>query len=201
VGPLAVDPALAPLEPPAGDAPLVVVTDSTATGVDRSLGAIVLEGLRGQDVRIAVTSAHLTPRRDGPVVVGRGPHLPLLARADVAVGYGGGGFVSKATAAGVPLVVVPLQGDQPEAAARLRDVGVGRTVPPRRANPRRLRRAVLAHLADDGARAAARRLAGEAAQLGPELAARLVEATADGSVPTAEGPGQHLVAGGAGPSG
>jgi UDP:flavonoid glycosyltransferase YjiC (YdhE family) len=48
----------------------------------------------------------------------------LLAEAALAVGPGGGGFVAKAAAAGVPMVVVPGHGDQREAAARLREAGV-----------------------------------------------------------------------------
>lgn len=171
VGPIALDPALDPLEPPDGDAPLVVVTDSTASGLDRSLAATALAGLRGLDLRLVVTTSASPPRRDPSVVVGVGPHGPLLAQAAVAVSPGGGGFITKAAAALVPQVVVPLIGDQREAAARLRDAGVARVLSPRRCTPRSLRWAVVRALADTAQSDAVACLSAEASQLGPEVAA------------------------------
>jgi UDP:flavonoid glycosyltransferase YjiC (YdhE family) len=195
VGPLAVEPPLPPLEPPPGDGPLVLVTDSTATGVEISLTDAALPGLRDLDLRVVITSTRIPPRRDGDLVVGTGPHRPLLAEAAIAVSPGGGGFVSKAAAAGVPHVVVPLLGDQREAAARLRDTGAGRTLRPGRLSPRTLRWAVVRHLADPRARTAAATLSAEAAALGPDLAADLVEAVLAGDRPLAAGPHEHIPAG------
>jgi UDP:flavonoid glycosyltransferase YjiC (YdhE family) len=194
VGSLAVEPPLPPLEPPAGDDPLVVVTDSTATGVERSLADAAIRGLRSLDLRLVVTSGRLPARRELRVVVGRAPHRPLLAQAALAVSPGGGGFVSKAGEAGVPHVVVPLLGDQREAAARLRDTGAGRTLRPGRLSPRAMRWAVVRLLADGTAAAAARRLAAEASALGPTVAADLVERVLDGERPRADGPRAHLPA-------
>ncbi|WP_052668340.1 glycosyltransferase [Nitriliruptor alkaliphilus] len=170
-GPLALDPALPPLLPPDGDAPLVVVTDSTATALDRSLAETAIRALQSADVRLVVTTAGLPARRDGRIVVGLAPHGPLLAHADVAVSPGGGGFITKAAAAAVPQVVVPLAGDQREAAARLRDVHAARIVRPSRCTPRALRWAIVRALSDTRSRAVAARLAAEAAELGPEFAA------------------------------
>jgi UDP:flavonoid glycosyltransferase YjiC (YdhE family) len=192
VGPLAADPALPELAPPEGDLPLVVVNDSTATGVERSLGEVALRALAGLDLRVVVTSAWLRPRRLPQVVVGRGPHRPLLADAALAVTFGGAGFTSKAAAAGVPLVVVPLQGDQREGAARLVDAGVGRVLPLRRLVPRRLRWAVVRQLADTDARVAAAALARQAAGLGPAVAARLIDRVLAGERPRATGPADHV---------
>jgi UDP:flavonoid glycosyltransferase YjiC (YdhE family) len=194
VGPVAIDPELPALAPPDGDAPLVVVSDSTATGVDRSIGSVAIEALRGLDLRVVVTSGQLPPERRHDLVVGRGPHVPLLAAARLAVGFGGAGFASKAVAAGVPLVVVPLQGDQREGAARLRDVGAAHVLPLRRLNPRSLRWAVVRAVADRDARAAAASLAAEAAQLGPRVAADVVEQVLDGQRPEARGSNDHLQA-------
>ncbi len=171
VGPLALDPGGPPLEVPDGDAPLVLVTDSTATGLDRSLAELALAGLADLDLRVVVTTARLPARRTARTVVGVGPHGPLLAAAAVAVSPGGGGFVTKAAAAGVPQVVVPLAGDQREAAARLRDAEVARVLRPRWCSPRALRWAVVRVLADRRTQARARDLAAEAAELGVEVAA------------------------------
>jgi UDP:flavonoid glycosyltransferase YjiC (YdhE family) len=192
VGSVAVDPDLPVLPPPDGDAPLVVVSDSTATGVDRSIGAVALRALRGLDLRVVVTSGQLPPQRRRDVVVGRGPHVPLLAAARLAVGFGGAGFTSKAVAAGVPLVVVPLQGDQREGAARLRDVGAATVLPLRRLTPRQLRWAVVRALVDRRAQAAVALLADEAAHLGPRVAADVVEQVLGGQRPAASGPDEHL---------
>lgn len=200
VGPLAIDPALPHLEPPAGDRPLVVVTDTTASGVASMLGRVARDTLPHLGVRVVITSSQLPPMRTAQVVVGPGPHRPLLQQAAVAVGPGGGGFLSKATAAGVPLVLVPIQGDQREAAARLRDTGAGvRLNPGRLAGPlgsRRLAWAVARLLADPAARRASGHLADEAAQLGPHVAATLVLQVAEGQQPRAVGPAQHLAAAG-----
>ncbi len=192
VGALALDPELPPLAVPPDDLPLVVVTDSTATDVDRHLGSVAIRALARTDLRLVVTSSLLPERQSHRVTVGRGPHAPLLARASLAVGFGGAGFMSKAAVAGVPMVVIPLQGDQREGAARLRDAGAGRVLPLRSLSPTRLRWSVIRHLTDPDAPLAARRLAAEAAELGPDLAARLVEGAIDGTAPEASGPRCHL---------
>lgn len=192
VGPLAVDLDLPDLPIPDGDDPLVVVTDSTATGVETRIGATALEALRDAPVRLVVTSSELAASRSPRAVVGRGPHEPLLAHAGLAISAGGAGFLTKAAAHGVPQLVIPIQGDQREEAARLRDTGAGRALPPRRLSPARLRRVALALLADDGARAAAQRLADQAAGLGVSIAADLVDAVLAGEQPRARSPHEHL---------
>ncbi len=192
VGPLAVDPVGPVLQPPEGSAPLVVVTDSTASGVVSSLGALARHAFDGCDLRVAVTSSNLPATTTEAMVVGRGPHGPLLAEAAIAIGHGGGGFLTKAAAAGVPAVIAPLQGDQREAAARWREVGAGRVIRASRLTPRRLRWAVVRHLADRRAHEAAARLAAEARWLGAGLAATIVEQVGSGQAPAADGAAHHL---------
>lgn len=164
------------LEPPPGDEPLVVVTDSTASGVSASLAEIAIAGLADEPVRLVVTTSR---DLDAPssVVVGRGRHLPLLRRAAAAVGFGGHGFVTKALACAVPLVVLPLQGDQPETAGRLTLADGGVSLRLADLTPRRIRRAVRTVLRDPRYAAGANRLARDAARLGPDYAARVVERT------------------------
>lgn len=175
VGQLAIDPPLPPLQPPPGDGPLVVVTDSTASELEAPLADLAVRGLGGAGLRTAVTTGRTDLTGSGTVVVGRGPHEPLLAVAAVAVGPGGGGFTAKALTRGVPLVVVPLGGDQRETAGRVARSGAGVWLPPEQATPERLVRAVHHVLADGTHRAAAQRLAHGAKGLGAEHAARLVE--------------------------
>lgn len=192
VGPLALDLGGPELEVPAGRSPLVLVTDSTATGVDTRLGEVALAGLRDVGFRLVITSDTLAPQREPGLVVGRGPHAPLLAAADLAVSPGGAGFMTKAAAAGVVQVVVPHQGDQREGAARLVDTGSGRCLPLRRLTPERLRRTVRALVDDPRAASAADALRVEAARLDPQVAVGLVEAVLAGRPPPAGSPTDHL---------
>lgn len=180
VGSLDWEPPWGPIEPPSGREPLVLVTDSTASTVHGTVGEAALRGLEHAGVRLVVTTGRtdLAGWSSGKAVVGRSAHGPLLEHAAVAVGPGGGGFVAKALTAGVPLVVTPLQGDQRETGGRVQNAGVGLSLRPGNPRPGALRRAILKVLADDRYRRAARRAAKEAAVLGPEVAADLVEQAA-----------------------
>lgn len=178
VGAVAWDPDLPPLPLPPGDDPLVVVTDSTASAVTRSLAAVAVDALRDVPVRIVVTTDRTGLAAPPGTVIGRGPHGPLLDAATVALGFGGHGFLTKALSRGVPVVVVPLQGDQREAAARVRWAGVGRVIAPARLSPRRLRWEVLRVLHDPSYRRAAARIAAGARGLGPAAAVATIEAAA-----------------------
>lgn len=192
VGPVACDLDGPALIPPHGDEPLVLVTDSTATGVAATIAEQALDGLLDLDVRLVVTSTRLAPSDEPRVVIGQGPHASLLDAAAVAVSPGGAGFLTKAAAHAVPQVVIPIQGDQREGAARLCDTGAGRSLSLRRLSPRRLRWIVAQALADDRMAAAAATLAAEASQLGAGLAAELVDAVLAGERPHAHSPAEHL---------
>jgi UDP:flavonoid glycosyltransferase YjiC (YdhE family) len=80
----------------------------------------------------------------------------LLAHAAAAVGHGGTGTTLRAMAAGCPLVVVPLFGDQPQNAGRVAAAGAGVV-----ATMAGIRPSVERVLEHDGYRAAARRIAEE----------------------------------------
>ncbi len=60
------------------------------------------------------------------------PFSQLLPHAAALVHHGGIGTCAQGLAAGVPQVVMPLSHDQPDNANRLRRLGVGRALPPRR---------------------------------------------------------------------
>lgn len=188
VGPLGWEAPWEPLTPPSGSEPLVVVTDSTASTVPWQLGGLALEALRHTGVRIAVVSRRdLTPW-PSRCVVGWGPHGPLLDEAAVAITPGGAGVLGKAFGRGVPVVTVPVHGDQAESAARVVHAGAGRRVRRWQRTCRQLRTAVMTVLVDRRYREAAGRLADEAAALGPARAGELVEAVATGRRPVAMGP-------------
>lgn len=175
VGPLPWEPSWPDVPLPPGDAPLVLVTDSTASETAGSLASIAAAGLRGSGLRVVVTTGRDLPTAGPATVVGRGRHGPLLDEAAVAVTTGGHGFVGKAMLRAVPLVVVPEQGDQRETAGRLRTAGAGVWVPTWAARPAVLRLAVLRVLHDDRFRRAAGAVGRSAHGLGPTHAADLAE--------------------------
>lgn len=188
VGPLGWEPPWELLQPPMGTEPLVVVTDSSASTVPWQLGAFALDALRHSGVRLAVVSRGDLEPWPSRCVVGWGPHGPLLDEAAVAIVPGGAGVLGKAFSRGVPVVTVPIHGDQQESSARVVHAGAGRRVQWWQRSRRWLRTAVLAVLADSRYRRAAGRLADEAAALGPTRAAELVDAVATGRRPVALGP-------------
>ncbi|WP_257456246.1 glycosyltransferase [Archangium lipolyticum] len=90
----------------------------------------------------------LTPEELGPlpanvIAVPHAPQLRLLRRASVMVTHGGFNSVKECIHAGVPMVVLPLQHDQPGISSRVVHHGLGVRLEPRRVTPSR-----LAHLVD-----------------------------------------------------
>jgi UDP:flavonoid glycosyltransferase YjiC (YdhE family) len=86
----------------------------------------------------------------------------VLPHASAAVGHGGSGTTMSALAAGCPLVVVPLFGDQPYNAIRVAVAGPGVVAPVDSIGPR-----IELVLANDGYRAVVRRVADEMRALPP----------------------------------
>jgi UDP:flavonoid glycosyltransferase YjiC (YdhE family) len=176
VGPLEWDPATGDLAAPDGDGPLVVVSDSTASGRSRALTPLALAALAGTGLRLACTQLEpYAGQVPAGCVAGPGRQAPLLAAAAVAVCSGGHGLVAKALARGVPLVVVPGPGDQRDNAARVVRLGAGLSIPPTKLTGARLTAAVGRVLADPSYAAAARRIARTGDGLGAHRAAELVE--------------------------
>jgi UDP:flavonoid glycosyltransferase YjiC (YdhE family) len=101
----------------------------------------------------------------------------VLARADAAVSHGGFGTTMNSIASGVPLVVVPLFGDQPENARRVEASGAGVVVWPDREgaaeairtsiDPAALRAAITTALEDPSYAQVVTGLAAEMAALPP----------------------------------
>jgi MGT family glycosyltransferase len=99
----------------------------------------------------------------------------VLPQASVAVSHGGFGTTLGALAAGVPLVVVPLFGDQPDNARRVEAIGAGVVVWPEGADepmrsgfdPTALRDVVATVLEDPAYRRVASELAADMAALPP----------------------------------
>jgi len=176
VGPLEWDPVTAELPLPPGDAPLVFASASTApegaTGIlEASLSACEVLGYR------LVCTQFDT--HDGPLPgwasVGPGRQAPALDAADVVVAGGGHGMVAKAMLRGLPLACVPGGGEQYDNAQRVRRLGAGASIRPKRLTAARLATQLSRLVGDASYGRAARRIAVSAAGLGPAHAARVVE--------------------------
>ena len=86
------------------------------------------------------------------------PVLDLLPHVDVVVCHGGQNTVTEALHFGVPLVIAPVQYDQPAVAARVEALGAGRVVSFERADANTLREAVADVLTDPSYRRRAREI-------------------------------------------
>jgi UDP:flavonoid glycosyltransferase YjiC (YdhE family) len=172
--PLPPQPPLPRAEPPSGR-PTVAVTVSTHSVAtlgrrifvqDRYLNAAV-EALEGLEVTALVTHAGTGRQPDNVSFLGRTPHDALFDRCAAVVTHCGWGSVSRALVRGLPLVLVPISGDQPYIAARCADLGVGVALEPETVTAAELRDAVRAVLEEPRFRKAAAELAAELRELAP----------------------------------
>jgi UDP:flavonoid glycosyltransferase YjiC (YdhE family) len=113
---------------PEGAGPCVLVSlGTTSQGQAAALERIVDE-LSSMPVRAVVTTAGQAPELASTAnvtVVDFVPHAALLPAVDVVVTHAGLGTVAAALEAGVPLVCVPFDRDQPLNAARVAELGAG----------------------------------------------------------------------------
>ncbi|MGY1776222.1 nucleotide disphospho-sugar-binding domain-containing protein [Geodermatophilus sp. SYSU D00804] len=172
VGPVLDDPVwAAPVEPPPGDGPLVVVGFSSTYQAQEDVLRRVGVALGRLPVRAVVTTGPMVdpacvPRTGGVVVVRSAAHAPLFAAADVVVTHAGHGTLLKALAAGVPALCLPMGRDQRDNVVRARRHGAVLGLRPG-ASPDRIAAAVRRLLADPryrrGARSLGARIRAEAA--------------------------------------
>lgn len=160
--------------------PGTVVVSTTTTPKDEGLFRRVLEAVTPMSVPVLATSAGA---RDIPTGLGAHirleryvPHDAVFPEARALVTHGGWGTVGRALTHGLPMLVIPLFGDQLLNAALVERAGLGRRLPLDQATPEAIRAELTALLADEGVRARARRVAEEIKQLKEEqVAARALE--------------------------
>ena len=173
------------------DQPLVYVSEGTATLRPVLLRAAV-RALADVDVHVVAA----TGRERDPETIDLGerprnltvkqwvPQRHLFARTAVVITVGGCGTVLGALAAGVPVLAVPAEMDQPDNARRVVAAGAGLAIPRRRCTPARLRAAVLRLLRDTSYRDRARLLSARlAAYGGATRAVDLIELKVLNSIP------------------
>jgi MGT family glycosyltransferase len=142
--------------------PLVLVSfSSTYMAQERTL-ARVIDGLAPSGARVLVTTGPAIdpaslPEAGNAVIVRSAPHAQLFPEAAVVVTHAGMGTATRALAAGVPLVCLPMGRDQLDVAARVVHAGAGVRLRPR-AKPTTIRAATERVIREPGFGNAARRI-------------------------------------------
>jgi UDP:flavonoid glycosyltransferase YjiC (YdhE family) len=181
VGPLMWEPPFERLDPPPGDAPLVLVAPSTAQDPTHRLLRAALAGLEGEPIRVMATwNRRPLP---GPVRVAENTRLvEWLSYAQTMPGcalvicHAGHGTLVRALASGCRVLAVPHVGDMAENAARVDWAGAGVRLPWPLLSPATLRLAVRRALREHELGARAAQLGAWAAENpGASRAADLVE--------------------------
>lgn len=137
------------------DRPLVHATMGT-TEVNRTPGLYeaILAGLRDEPISLVVaTGQERDPSEFGPqpanVRLERYiPHAALLPRCRLVVTHGGHGTLMASFALGIPVVVLPVNADQPRNGAQCEALGAGRSIPAPQRTPEAIRAAVREVLAE-----------------------------------------------------
>ncbi len=104
------------------------------------------------------------------------PQSLIFPRCDLVVTHGGSGTLLAALAHGLPLVMIPIGADQPNNAALVAALGMGRLIGPEERTAEAIRAAARAVLAEPSYRRNAEQMRDEMAALpGPEYAVHLLE--------------------------
>jgi UDP:flavonoid glycosyltransferase YjiC (YdhE family) len=112
------------------------------------------------------------------------PQIAVLGQATAFITHGGFNSAKEALALGLPLVVIPIGGDQPYTAERVEALGLGLQVGPDERNPEVIRERLRTVLGDPGYADRARTFAADMAALpGADQAVRLLEQLARDRTP------------------
>jgi MGT family glycosyltransferase len=185
VGPTAFNVSAGPREEAPRVEPGTVVVSTTTTGKDDGLFRRVLEAIAPLNVPVLGTAASA---EEIPAGLGAHvrieryiPHDTVFPEARALITHGGWGTVGRALTHGLPMLVIPLFGDQILNATLVERAGLGRHLPLKKATPEAIRDALRALLADDAVRARARHVADEIKQIRQDqVAARALEKLAFG---------------------
>ena len=151
-GPAARDPALASFLDD-GPPPVVFTLGSSAVGAAGSFYHESVEAVTRLGVRAVLLTGGYAENLPsvlppGVLLVDRAPHQLLFPRAGAVVHQGGIGTTAQALRSGHPMLVVPHAHDQPDNAFRVTNLGVARTLFPRRYKADRVARELERLLVD-----------------------------------------------------
>jgi N-glycosyltransferase StaG len=175
-----------------GARPIIYVSQGTTYNRNPLILRRALEALGSEPLQIIVAVGRAFAAdefADAPANAVLEPFVPfsaVVSKIAVAVTHAGSGAVHMALSHGVPLVLLPLTGDQPELASRCVQAGAAIRLDPITVGPEELRAAVLTVLHDPRYRAGARGVMASYARYdGPRLAASLLERLAREGGPVA----------------
>jgi len=164
-----------------GPAPVVFTLGSSAVGAAGDFYRESVEAVKRLGVRaVLLTGGFAENRPPGPLppgvmLVDRAPHQLLFPRASAIVHQGGAGTTAQALRSGHPMLVVPHGHDQPDTAFRVSNLGVARTVFPKRYQAARVERELKRLLTEASFRERAASVAGIVQQEGgADTAAQLI---------------------------
>lgn len=165
-----------------GQHPLVLASLGTVHHAEAGLFEAILEAVTDEPIQVvAAIGRDQDPERFGrpPANVRIEPFVPqvaVLEEAAAFITHGGFNSAKEALSMGVPLVVIPIGGDQPYTAERVEALGLGRRVAPDERTADVIRSRLGEVLTDPTYRSASRRFADEMAALpGLDRAVRLLE--------------------------
>jgi MGT family glycosyltransferase len=165
--------------------PVVYISEGTLQAGLPVLLQAAVNGLGGQPVQVVMTGGNCPEARKIAAAALPPnirfeewiPEKHLLSHASVVVSVGGAGTILGALAAGVPILVVPQESDQPDNAGRVVRAGAGLSLPRSRCTPYNLRKAVARLLTEPAFRMNAQRIQRIFSQYpSRELAGNLIEA-------------------------
>jgi len=163
--------------------PLVYASFGTTFGSRRVELRAIAEACATLPVQLVISLGGAEPCQEhaafpgDPIVVRYAPQRELLSRAAVAITHAGLNTVLEALSAGVPLLAMPIAGDQFGVAARIVYRGAGLRLPSRQRSAQHVRTAVLSLLHEPRWTAAARGLQSAIGETrGAAQAAEIIEA-------------------------
>lgn len=145
-----------------GDSPIVFTAGSAMAHGHRFFQSAVdaCRRLRRRGLLLARFAAQV-PRHLPPTVrhVQYAPFSQVLSRCAAIVHHGGIGTTAQSLRAGIPQLITPMSHDQPDNAVRVKRLGVGDFISPRRFTPKRAARLLGALLESSGVAANCRTVA------------------------------------------
>ncbi|MCA9192921.1 MAG: hypothetical protein KDB03_14190 [Planctomycetales bacterium] len=150
--------------------------DSNKTLIYASLGTLqnklmhvyhaILESVSGMDVQLVLSLGNPQGRIEFPIppntlVVPFAPQVELLEKAKLVITHAGLNTALETLSKGLPMLCLPITNDQPGVASRVKHLGLGETLPIRKATSKRIRDNLEVLLSTDKYRTAARKLQSE----------------------------------------